>query len=78
MPDSDPLGLDPTLGFELRTMGRNVVVPAVERNFGDDTAAEFNAANGVEVPATSRVEPGETVAQAHLRIQTQNNNGACE
>lgn len=68
--------IDPTVVAELDRMGQAVAEPAVERNFGDDTDAEFKASTEVLIPEVSRLLPGETAVQAHRRIQDLNTGNA--
>lgn len=68
----EELGMDPETFTELTKVGNELTsVPAVERNFGDDSDAEFNKAVEVILPNITHKLLGETAIQAHIRLQSQ-------
>ncbi len=64
-------GIDPASLADVERMSAEVITPSIDRNFGDQSAEQFNAGIDVVKPVTLNRLPGETAVQAHVRLQAE-------
>jgi hypothetical protein len=73
MARAEQFGMDPEMFAELECSALEIttppLIPAINRNFGDDSDAEFRANTEVITSLSARLLPGETAIQAHVRLQ---------
>ena len=62
-------GIDPTSLADVERTANEVLTPPIVRNFGDQSANQFNEGTRVAKPLTTMLLPGESAEQAHRRIQ---------